>query len=70
MSAFSMMPTFAFACVSALVAIVLRDVDRRLSTLERKVESIDRFAAVVAELTAEVRMLKERLVEMRGHAAE
>jgi hypothetical protein len=69
MSSFNILPALAAACVSALIAIVLRDIDRRLGTLERKVESIDRFAAVVAELTAEVRMLKERLIEMR-HAAE
>ena len=51
-------PALSIACVSGLVAVVLRDVDRRLGTLESKT---DRLTTSVSELTGEVRMLKERI---------
>ena len=60
MTSFEMLPSLAVACVSGLVAVVLRDLDRRLATFERRLETLDKLGTAVAELVVEVRHLKER----------
>ena len=58
----------AIASVSGLIGVVLRDLDRRLSSVERRLDGSDRLATAVAELTVEVRHLKDRAE--RSSAAE
>ena len=63
-----MIQAVAVASVSGLIGVILRDLDRRLSSVERRLENGDRLGTAVAELTVEVRHLKDRAE--RSSAAE
>ena len=63
-----MIQAVAVASVSGLIGVILRDLDRRLSSVERRLENGERLGTAVAELTVEVRHLKDRAE--RSSAAE